>query len=102
MNIQIRPSALEDLATGRHFYDTQELGVGDYFFDSVFSDIDSLTLYAGIHPIVLGFHRMLTHRFPYAIYYELSDGNSVVVWRVLDLRQDPRSIRKDLRSIQSR
>jgi len=80
MNIQIRPSALEDLATGRHFYDTQELGV----FDSVFSDIDSLTLYAGIHPIVLGFHRMLTHRFPYAVYYELSDGNSVVVWRVLD------------------
>jgi hypothetical protein len=47
MKIQIRPSALEDLATGRQFYDMQELGVGDYFFDSVFSDIDSLALYGG-------------------------------------------------------
>lgn len=102
MKIQIRPSALEDLARGRQFYDMQELGVGNYFFDSVFSDIDSLTLYAGIHPIVLGLHRMLARRFPYAIYYEFPDGHSVIVWRVLDLRRDPKSIRKDLRSIQSR
>ena len=29
---------MEDLADGRRFYDSQELGVGDYFFDSVFAD----------------------------------------------------------------
>jgi hypothetical protein len=78
----------------------QELGVGDYFFDSVFSDIDSLTLYAGIHPVVLDFHRMLTRRFPYAVYYEIFGGHSVVVWRVLDLRRDPKSIREDLTLIE--
>jgi len=58
---------MEDLANGRRFYDSQELGVGDYFFDSIFADIDSLKLYAGIHPQVFGFHRMLTQRFPYAV-----------------------------------
>jgi plasmid stabilization system protein ParE len=96
MKIQIRPSALEDLAKGRWFYDSQELGIGAYFFDSVFSDIDSLTLYGGIHPKIIGYHRMLTKRFPYAIYYELSSNEIVIVWRVLDLRQDPESIRRKL------
>ena len=53
MKLQIRPSAFSDLARGRWFYDSQELGIGDYFFDSLFSDIDSLKLYAGIHPKVM-------------------------------------------------
>jgi hypothetical protein len=101
MKLQIRPTALEDLAQGRRFYDSQELGVGDYFFDSVFADIDSLKLYAGIHPKVFGFHRMLTQRFPYAVYYESSNREIAIVWRVLDLRQDPESIRVALGSIKA-
>ena len=101
MKIQIRPSALEDLARGYRFYDMRELGVGAYFFDSVFSDIDSLTLYAGIHPKMFGYYRMLTGRFPYAVYYRICENDIVTVWRVLDLRQDPESIRESLQSIQS-
>jgi hypothetical protein len=73
---------------GREFYETQGIGIGDYFFDSIFSDIDSLALYGGIHSKVYGFHRMLAHRFPYAIYY-LTDAEAVVVYRALDCRQDP-------------
>jgi hypothetical protein len=49
MKIQILRSAMQDLAVGRKFYDRQEAGIGDYFFDSLFADIDSLALYAGIH-----------------------------------------------------
>ena len=56
MKLQIRPSAFNDLAKGRLFYDSQELGIGDYFFDSLFADIDSLKLYAGIHPKVMGYY----------------------------------------------
>jgi hypothetical protein len=37
-------SAIEDLAAGRKFYDRQEAGVGDYFFDSLFAEIDSLAI----------------------------------------------------------
>lgn len=100
MNLQIRPSAFNDLARGRWFYDSQELGVGDYFFDSLFSDIDSLKLYAGIHPKVIGYYRMLARRFPYAIYYEIC-GDTTIVWRVLDLRQNPQTIIKKLKSNQT-
>lgn len=75
--------------------------MGDYFFDSVFADIDSLKLYAGIHPKVFGFHRMLTQRFTYAVYYEFTNKETAIVWRVLDLRQDPESIRGALGSMKT-
>jgi hypothetical protein len=44
MRIRILRSALEDLATAREFYDSQSEGIGDYFFDALFTEIDSLTL----------------------------------------------------------
>lgn len=72
--------------------------MGEYFFDSLFSDIDSLTLYAGIHPKFFGYHRMLSKRFPYAIYYKLEEQSAVVVWRVLDLRRDPKKIGQSLKT----
>ena len=52
MKIKLLSSALEDLNEGRLFYEKQGEGVGEYFFDSLFSDIDSLTLYGGDPPEV--------------------------------------------------
>lgn len=49
MKIRLLRPALEDLAEGRKFYDAQRKGIGDYFFDSLFSEIDSLMLYADIY-----------------------------------------------------
>ena len=72
MKIKILPSALADLDRGRAFYARQSKTVGDYFLDSLFSDIDSLELYAGVHMKVFDFHRLLAKRFPYAVYYTVS------------------------------
>lgn len=96
MRIKILSSALDDLRAGRHFYEKQGEGLGEYFFDSLFSDIDSLLLYAGIHPRVFGYHRLLSKRFPYAVYYSLEQ-DLIVVRRVLDLRRHPGRIRQALR-----
>jgi plasmid stabilization system protein ParE len=95
MKIRLLGSALEDLAGGRKFYDKQGEGLGGYFFDSLFADIDSLALTGGVHRKVFGCHRLLAKRFPYAVYYK-TDGNTAVVWRVLDCRQDPQKIRRAL------
>ena len=65
----------------------------------LFSDIDSLMLYAGIHRQVLGFHRMLSRRFPWAVYYRFDAAGAVVVYRVLDCRQDPGKTRAALRKL---
>ena len=70
MNIKILPAANNDLLNGYEFYEQQGRGIGQYFLDSVFSDIDSLLIYHGVHPVLFGkYHRMLSHRFPFAIYY---------------------------------
>lgn len=63
-------------------------GLGDYFLDSVFADIESLQLYAGVHSVHFGYHRLLTKRFPFAVYYRQED-QTVQVWAVLDCRRDP-------------
>ncbi|MEN8725510.1 MAG: hypothetical protein ABF325_08050 [Lentimonas sp.] len=59
------PGAIADLERGREFYDLQESGVGDYFVQRAFADIESLRLYGGIHRIKFGFHFVLVHRFPW-------------------------------------
>lgn len=100
MRVKILSAAVEDIHSGRLFYEKQGEGVGSYFVDSLFSDIDSLAIYAGIHFQVGRYHRMLSKRFPYAVYYRLEDG-SAVVWRVLDLRRDPERISDALRNGQT-
>jgi len=89
-------SPLSRIETGRRFYSRHGQGVGAYFLDSLFSDIDSLLLYAGIHPKSFGYYRLLSRRFPFAVYYLIED-DMVIVYRVLDLRQNPASIRDYLK-----
>lgn len=88
MKVKILPRALEDLDRGRRFYARQRGSLGDYFLDALFADIDSLELYAGIHMKVFDYHRLLAKRFPYAVYYKV-DGETCIVFRVLDCRQVP-------------
>ena len=95
MKIRILASALSDLERGRRFYERQGEGLGNYFMNTLFSDIDSLALYGGIHLKVGRYHRLLSKRFPYAIYYRVNDP-VIEVWRVLDCRRNPGKIRRAL------
>ncbi|OFV96729.1 MAG: hypothetical protein A3F68_03890 [Acidobacteria bacterium RIFCSPLOWO2_12_FULL_54_10] len=95
MKIEILDQAQGDLIEAFHFYEKRERGLGSYFLDCLFSDIDSLLLYAGIHQVVFGYHRCLSKRFPFAVYYDL-EGELIRVHAVLDCRQNPSSIRKRL------
>lgn len=97
MQVKILEPAEEDLETAYLFYERQSQGLGAYFLDSIYSDIDSLVFFAGIHPQVFGYHRLLAKRFPYAIYYRVND-NTVIVTAVLDCRQNPVQIIKRLRN----
>jgi len=54
MKIEILDSAEEDLIDGFKFYENHSRGLGDYFLDSIFSDIESLRVYAGIHALHFG------------------------------------------------
>jgi hypothetical protein len=96
VRIQILDDAQQDLIAGYQFYEKQASGLGAYFLDCLFSDIDSLHLYAGIHQIVFSHHRCLSKRFPFAIYY-MVERDLVRVHAVLDCRRNPTWVRKRLR-----
>ena len=96
MKIEILSIAMSDIQFGQRFYEQQQEGLGVYFLDSLFSDIDALLLHAGLHQQSFGYYRALSKRFPYAIYYRVN-GQTIQVWRVLDCRQKPSRIVKALK-----
>lgn len=95
MRIELLEEAETDLLDAYNFYQKQNPSLGQYFLDTLFSEIDSLMLYAGVHAEFAGYHRMLSRRFPYAIYYRMS-GDRVQVFAVMDCRRSPGTIRRRL------
>lgn len=96
MIIKILDLAELDLIEGFQFYEAQESGLGSYFLTNLYADIESLKLYAGIHEKAFKtYHRLLSHRFPFAIYYSF-ENNLVSIHAVVDCRRDPAWIRERL------
>lgn len=95
MIIEILDEAEEDLIDGFDFYEQQSKGLGEYFLDSIFSDIESLHVYAGIHTLHFGYHRLLAKRFPFAIYYRILK-DVIRVYAILDCRRNPAWVRNRL------
>lgn len=96
MRVAILQSAKDDLRDGFLFYERQGGSyLGNYFLASLQSDMASLALYAGIHNKRFGFHRALSRRFPYSIYYDIEDGEARI-YGVLDNRRDPNWICRHL------
>ena len=96
IKIRLLDEAYLDLQAGQLFYEKQAPGLGGYFLDTLISDIDSLAVYAGIHPICFGkYYRMLSKRFPFAVYYRIR-AEEVLVYAVLDCRKKPAWVRQRL------
>jgi hypothetical protein len=94
--IRVAASACQDLDEGFAFYESQEIGLGDYFLSSVKADIESLRVTAGVHAIVYAdYHRLLCKTFPFAIYYTRTD-RDITIFAVVDCRRDPAWIRTHL------
>ena len=98
MRVVVLASAKEHLIEGFSFYETRNSGLGTYFLNSLFADIDSLTIYAGLHLFFNGYQRMHSQRFPFAIYYLIQE-EEVRVYGVLDARRRPSFIKRTLKQI---
>ena len=88
MRIDISSDAEQDIEIGYWFYESQAVGVGDYFRSSIFADIDSLVIHGGSHPVVDGYHRKVCKTFPYKIYYEMNSPVSLTVVAVVGQREN--------------
>ena len=97
MKIELLDLAQGDLIDGYHFYESQEAGLGSYFLDTLYSDIDSLRIFGGIHrKAYKNLQRALSKRFPFAIYHTV-ESETVRVRSVVDCRRNPSWIRGHLR-----
>ncbi len=96
MKLQVLSDAIGDLVDGYRFYERQSTGLGEYFLDSLWSDIQSLRLYGGVHTVYQGYYRLLAKRFPYAVYYRIDQNDVIRVRAVLDCRRSPGWIAKRL------
>jgi hypothetical protein len=96
MRIEVLDQAAEDLIEGFHFYEDQQIGLGSYFLNNLYADIESLRLYGGVHrQVYKGYHRLLSKRFPFAVFCTVQD-ETVFVHAVVDCRRDPAWIRERL------
>jgi hypothetical protein len=97
VKIKILDLAKWDILDGFHFYESQEDGLGSYFLNGIYSDIESLRLFAGIHlKPHKNYHRLLSKRFPFAIYYSVAN-ETAFVHAVVDCRRDPAWIKAKLK-----
>lgn len=55
MLIELHRLAEEELFSGYQFYERQSANLGSYFLDSLYADLESHAIYAGIHRTVFGF-----------------------------------------------
>lgn len=78
MKTRLTSAALRDLAAGWRFYEGKSPGLGDYFVESISADVARLKSFPGVHVRVGGYHRMLAKRFPFAIYYSVTNDAIVV------------------------
>jgi len=98
VRIDVLPEAREDLIAGFEFYEGQGRGLGTHFLNCIFEDIDSLAIHGGVHSKIFEYHRGLSKRFPFAIYYR-GEEKVVRVRAILDCRRNPSWIRRRLRGV---
>ena len=97
--VDILPSAIMDVVKMRMFYDGIEWGLGTAFCDHVLSEVDRLENDAGVDEKRFGYFFRSEKRFHQGIYYKM-DGANVTVWRILDMRFNPKRIFAALREMQ--
>ena len=94
-DIVIQEEAIDDIRKGKKFYCGKDEALGDYFIQSIQSDIEYLKKHAGVHQRYFGFYRKLSVTFPYGIYYDIADNIAYVV-AILPMMRNPKSIKMGL------
>ena len=90
MRVELRDEARADLAEGAWFYGRQARGLDAHFLECLFEDLRTLETKSGIHEKYRGFYRKLSKRFPFAIYYLVTD-DVVDIVAILDCRSNSKS-----------
>ena len=76
----IRPEATEEAAEAVGWYEKRERGLGRGFLRAFRAATDGLRRNPFLYQIVVaGIRRISLRRFPYSVFYEILDGDVVVI-----------------------
>jgi toxin ParE1/3/4 len=88
--VSLRVAARADLQEAYDWYDERCPGLGDEFLAAIAETLLRLETNPEEFPVYYrGFRRVLTRRFPYKLFFR-TEGNSVIVFRILHGAQDYR------------
>ena len=74
----------------RLWYETQRPGLGNELIAEIGRAVQLLAEQPERRPIYYnGFRRLMTHRFPYKVFYRV-EGDRVIVFRILHAKRDHR------------
>lgn len=85
MNWQVivRSRAELDILQASHWYESQRPGLGEEFLEEVQHALELLKVAPKRRPVYhKDFRRLITHRFPYKIFYRVEE-RQVIVFRIL-------------------
>ena len=89
LEVLLRPQAESDLTVAFRWYEERNPGLGFEFRQAVEDSIRTIRLYPHSHRVVYNnVRRALVHRFPYAVFYTVSE-QAIVVLACLHVRRDP-------------
>ena len=78
--VRLREEAELDLAEAASWYESQQIGLGHEFLDSVLEAMDHIGESPEAYPVVhRSTHRAVLSRFPFAVFYRIIESEVVVV-----------------------
>ena len=92
----LAPEAAQDIAEGYAWYELRRPGLGEDFLSCIEACLQAICRTPEMHSIVHeSYRRGLVRRFPYAVFYEYSEG-TVTVYGVFHTSRDPEKWRQRL------
>lgn len=86
-----RPEVREELDEAYNWYESQQVGLGDDFLDSVDETLNRICQIPESYPVVYrDVRRSVVRRFPYAVYYRIVSSR-VIVTAIFHSRRDPKA-----------
>ena len=98
MNFSIRfvDEVKKDVLSAYFWYEEQSNGLGGVFLSDIYSKLNLQRFSPYMYQeIFLDVRRVLSKRFPYAIYYRIQE-DFIVIYGVFHTRKDPTEIKRSI------
>ncbi|TGK05461.1 type II toxin-antitoxin system RelE/ParE family toxin [Leptospira langatensis] len=93
LEVRIKPSAEQDIIQAVAYYNSQKENLGYEFLLEIDHSLERVSYFPKIGPIVYkNFRQLLTRRFPFRIFYRISDNQYIDIYAVLHQSREFRKL----------